>query len=398
MDHSGREDRILSVAAYSVIAAVYTLSIVRLWKGNITSVLVVATLLFALFAGLEVVLLHSNLKQPWQLRAFFAGEGLLWLAIFLLVSGGDGFTPILLVVLMAQLFFAFDTREASVWAVGYVMLLAMLAFLTSSILDAFLTLFVYSGAFLFFAAVIVSFRREQRARARSENLLQQLEAAHAQLREYAARVEELAAVEERTRLAREIHDSLGHHLTLLSVQLQAAAKLVTWNPDRAATEIENARAVTAEALRDVRQSVSALRATAVEQLHLSERVPSLIQDFAETTGVVVNYHAQEWRELDFLSPAQALTLYRAVQEGLTNVQKHAHASRVDITLERADDRVRVRIADNGVGGQASDNSASGFGLIGLRERVELLGGSLTVRPRDGAGFELCLELPLRSEL
>jgi signal transduction histidine kinase len=397
MEHSAREDRILSIAAYSVIAAVYVLSIVRLWEGSITSALVVATLLFALFTGLEVVLLHSNLKPPRPLRAFFAGEGLLTLAIFALVPASSSFTPILLIVLVAQLFFAFEAREAIVWTIGYSALLALATLLTGSILDALLNTLIYGGAFLFFGAVTAAFRREQTARARSENLLQQLEAAHAQLREYAARVEELAAAEERTRLAREIHDSLGHHLTLLSVQLQAAAKLVTLNPNRAATEIENARAVVAEALRDVRQSVSALRATTAEQSHLSERVPRLSQDFAETTGVVVNYHAQEWRELDFLSPAQALTLYRAVQEGLTNVQKHAHASRVDITLERADDRVRVRIADNGVGGQPSDHSVSGFGLMGLRERVELLGGSLTVRPRDGMGFELCLELPLRSE-
>src|SRR5262249_40311440 len=105
----------------------------------------------------------------------------------------------------------------------------------------------------------------------------------------------------------------------------------------------------------------------------------------------------DWQQLDFLSPAQALTLYRTVQEGLTNAQKHAHASRVDVMLARLDDGVRVQIADNGIGMQSPEHEASGFGLMGLRERVELLGGSLTVQPHDGAGFELCVELPLRSD-
>ncbi len=397
MDYHEREDLILSIAAYLAIMAVFALSFVRLWTGSVTSALLVTVALFAVYTILQVILFEIKHAYVRIRRALFAIEGALVFAILAVVPEGSTYVPILLSILIAQLFFSFDTREASAWTIGYMLALVLALLLTNSLLGTFLTTPIYGSIFLFVATVTMAFRREHIARARSDSLLQQLEAAHAQLREYATRVEELAVAEERTRLAREIHDSLGHHLTLLSVQLQAASKLVTLDPPRAATEIENARAIVAEALRDVRQSVSALRATTVQQLHPAEAVPRLIQEFADTTGIVVNYQADDWQKLDFLSSARAITIYRTVQEGLTIVQKHAHASRVDVKLTRLADRVRVQVADNGVGLQPAEPMASGFGLMGLRERVELLGGSLTVQPHDGAGFELCMELPLQLE-
>ncbi len=119
----------------------------------------------------------------------------------------------------------------------------------------------------------------------------------------------------------------------------------------------------------------------------------MIQEFRDATGIIVNYRAPA---LDALSPAPALTIFRAVQEGLTNVQKHAHASRVDVTIERDDTAIRLSLADNGAG-NADARAEAGFGLLGLRERVEFLGGKLSHGARAGGGFELMVELPVGVE-
>jgi signal transduction histidine kinase len=248
----------------------------------------------------------------------------------------------------------------------------------------------YSGGFVFFAAVSMMATRQREERERAEGLLAELEEAHHRLREYAQRVEELAVAEERNRLAREIHDSLGHHLTVASVQLEAARGLLTIDPTRAHTQIDKAQRSVKEALAEVRRSVRALRPGELERESLIQSLRALIEEFEATTALLVEFKVEG--EEQRLSSVTELTLYRAAQEALTNVQKHAHASQVDLTLRFAPHEVTLTVADNGVG--ASD-LGEGFGLMGQRERAELLGGSLLVGNRAGGGFELRVSLPCR---
>ena len=289
-------------------------------------------------------------------------------------------------------FLYLNLREALAWTLACTLLLMLPFAVFVGISTALVMALVFGGGFIFFGAVTTSFRSEQAARAKSDQLLQELETAHAQLREYAARVQELAVAEERSRIAREIHDSLGHHLTLLSVQLQAASKLVEREPMRAASEIEKARAVVADALQAVRQSVSTLRATSFQELRASDALARLTQEFRDATGIQVNLDLESAPTLDALPAAHTLTLYRAAQEGLTNAHKHARATRVDITIDFSSERVTLRVTDNGTGRDDS-TSSSGFGLLGLRERVELLDGELSAQNQNGGGYELRVALP-----
>jgi signal transduction histidine kinase len=389
---SQRHDRLLDAAAYLTMAAVF--SLLAITRGTRPSERSAAlAVLCAAFVLIQVRGLRVSGERPaWLRLAPFAVSGLLVAAMLFLAMNGTGYIPVLMAILVAEAFFILSERQALALTVAYSLLIAISVVLISTATDALLTTMIYGGAFVFFGTVTNASRRAQAAREQSERLLQELDAAHRELRQHAERVEELAVAEERTRIAREIHDSLGHHLTLPSVELQAASKLITLDPPRAAGEIEKARAVVADALRAVRQSVSALRATSLDELRPAEALPRLIQDFREATGVLVNYQGGDPDALKDLSPAQAITLYRAAQEGLTNVQKHAHASRVDIALVRHDDTLRLSIGDNGVG--QTDAASAGFGLLGLRERVELLGGRLAAGARDGAGYELSIELPL----
>jgi signal transduction histidine kinase len=225
---------------------------------------------------------------------------------------------------------------------------------------------------------------------RAETLLRELQSANAELAAAREREKDLAVSEERVRLARDIHDGLGHHLTVLNVQLQAAAKLIERDPPRAAATIATCREVAQLALDEVRQSVAAMRRTPLDGRSLDEALRSLVADFDRHSPLAAGFEQQGAPVA--LAPAAAMTVYRAVQEGLTNAQKHGAAAHVVVNLAWTPAALRVVVADDG--SSASTAGSGGFGLAGLRERAEQLGGSLHAAARSDGGFSLELELPL----
>ncbi len=249
------------------------------------------------------------------------------------------------------------------------------------------------SAGVFFSVLVSQMRlNEQRARENAESLARQLETANHQLAEYASRVEELAATQERNRLAREIHDNLGHYLTIVNVQLEAARLTLDSDPVRAMDALTKAQDLAKKGLNSVRESVSALRVSPVENRPLEEAIAELV-DETEADGL-----ASIFQFVGNARPVEsktALALYRAVQEGLTNVCKHADASRVDVTLDFTQpDHIRLTVQDDGSG---ATNTSGGFGLIGIRERVQLLGGEFRVETAPGKGFLLEVTVPVMSE-
>ncbi len=249
-------------------------------------------------------------------------------------------------------------------------------------------------------AVILSLAivRQERARQRIQTLYDQLRVAHDELQALHLEVRNAAVAEERNRLAREIHDSLAHYLTVANVQLEAAEKLGVERAQAALEHVRRARRLTLECLQDVRRSVAALRAATLEELALEPSVRRLVDEFAESTGLRVQLEISVPDDAS-LAPELAQALYRAVQEGLTNVQRHAHATQVTVTLGGTSDSVALEIHDNGVGQMVATNgdtgTSSGYGLIGLRERVALLDGQLSFGPSPRGGSCLSISLPIR---
>jgi signal transduction histidine kinase len=232
--------------------------------------------------------------------------------------------------------------------------------------------------------------RELSARAEVERLATELGQANQQLREYAVQVEELATTQERNRLAREIHDSLGHYLTVINVQLEAAKTVLQQDVIHALDALSKAQHLTQDGLAEVRRSVATLRTSPLDNRSLPEVIKTLAEE-NQTTGVVTELTVRGTpRSLD---PPAKLTLYRAVQEGLTNVRKHAQASHISLTLDYSDEKiVRLVVQDNGLG-VAEANITNSFGLLGIRERVKLLGGEVHTRSKPGAGFTLEVRVP-----
>jgi signal transduction histidine kinase len=241
---------------------------------------------------------------------------------------------------------------------------------------------------IFFVAAFADMRRgEQQARERAERLMMELEEANVQLAAYATQAEELAMTEERNRLAREIHDNLGHYLTIVNVQIEAAKVVMESNPSRALDAMNKAQELTQKGLARVRESVAALRESPVSKRTLDEAIASLVKE-SQSSGIVTEFTITG--EPQPLENKVALALYRAAQEGLTNVRRHARASRVDLRLDYQPDKVRLEVRDNGVG---AAQTTGGFGLLGIRERMHLLGGELEITTGVGKGFCLTANVP-----
>lgn len=241
---------------------------------------------------------------------------------------------------------------------------------------------------------VVASLRQAAARRHVEALYTELRAAHEELAALHQRAREAAVAEERNRLAREIHDTLAHYLTVVNVQLEAAEKLAPDQPTRSLEAVGRARRLTLECLQEVRRSVGALRAATIEDLALPRALAKLTQEFAESTGLDVRLDLGDVEALRLPSETSQ-ALYRTVQEGLTNIQRHAHATRASVALSASEGCVFLQVEDDGVGPNGHDGSTDvgGFGLIGLRERVALLGGQLDFGPGHDGGSSLRVTLP-----
>jgi signal transduction histidine kinase len=189
-------------------------------------------------------------------------------------------------------------------------------------------------------------------------------------------------------VARDIHDGLGHSLTVVQMQVKAARAVLHTDPAKADDVLGKAQQQSEEALGAVRRSVRALR-----EPRAAGPLPDALRalaDEASAAGVPTRFDVSG-TERPIPDEARE-ALYRAAQEGLTNVRKHAGADRADLLLDYGDEAVRVEVRDDGVG-TAADARAPGFGLVGLRERAALVGGRLHLESAPGAGHVLTMEVP-----
>ncbi len=243
----------------------------------------------------------------------------------------------------------------------------------------------YSAGFVFTILFSIITKQALNAREREEKLRHEIETAHTKLQAYAAQAENLATTRERNRLAREIHDGVGHYLTVVKTQLDAAEALMTTNPAKAREAVTKASRLAHDALEDVRRSVGTLR-TDTARPALVDSLRALAADAAPVPELRVEGTPRP------LGAAAEHALYRSAQEGLTNLRKHAEATAATLTLDYRDSsKVRLVLSDNGHGMNGA--TPTGYGLQGLRERAEVLGGCVTAANQPGGGFTLTVEVP-----
>ena len=208
-------------------------------------------------------------------------------------------------------------------------------------------------------------------------LIRELEAAKRELVFARDREIELATLRERERLARDLHDNLGHSLVTLTVQLEAVQRLLPVDLDRAGPLLEEMKALSRSSTEALRRSLAAPARSGLGDKSLTQAVQSLCADVGRRTSVKID--CQIAAGADGLPPAVAEALWHVAQEGLTNVEKHAQAQHVAVSLSLQPQLAVLRVSDDGVGLTPDAESKPGhYGLRGLRERVEGVGGTFLV--------------------
>ncbi|MDF2630231.1 MAG: hypothetical protein K0R39_4062 [Symbiobacteriaceae bacterium] len=264
----------------------------------------------------------------------------------------------------------------------------------------FVTL-IFAGAMLFFASTGVLMTNLREEKARSEQLLKAvtdsraaLERAHRQLQESAASQQHLAVLEERQRLAREIHDSVAHGLTALVVQTQAARKLLTKDPEKALETVARCEEMAREALQETRRAVRALHPAGLEQVTDLDALQRLARDYGIATGMEIEVQADAGARS--LAPDQSRLeqLYRIFQEALTNAHRHGGATVVTATLSATANDLTLSITNNGAPPAHMD---PGVGLKSMAERARSIGGSIAFAPGP-VGLTIDVTVPIKREV
>ena len=336
-----------------------------------------------------------------SLNFYYSGVALLVLADLVHYIRNNKMRLMFIVIL--SLMFAFGRYEIVEQFTNGIAFGAYLDYYHPMIRSAFTgleSLMVCLNILLFVLYMILLFTGQKAENERIRKLNEQLNQANDQLRDYAVNMERMTEMRERNRLAREIHDTLGHTLTAIIMCADAGLTLFDVAPEESKKRIQIVAQSARNGLTDVRRSIKALRADALEHSSLPEALEGLVENFRLTTSAEIAYF-QEAEELK-LDTDEEDSLYRVVQEGLTNAVRHGKADRIEIRITRTGNTVSVSLRDNGTGCGALEE---GFGLRHMRERLEMLGGTLAYGNLDknaadgytGFFITVCLTVRNRKE-
>lgn len=285
------------------------------------------------------------------------------------------------------------------WAIPIaIVLTGMAAYLLAPNIEGFLPSFrdPWLGVFLIVSAAAILFALYLNGimtqSAERRELIEQLEATRAEL---AAAERREGILQERERLAREIHDTLAQGFISIITHLEASEQNLSGNVAPSRHHITQAKEMARRGVSQARRVVQDLRPEVLEGSPLPEAIERVVQDWTQQSGIqaqttITGTHRH-------LHPEAETTLIRAVQEALANVQKHAQASSVQVTLSYMDDVVMLDVQDNGIGLENAPRPShgGGYGLTAMRQRVSQVGGSLTVESEPGEGATVVIQIPIQ---
>lgn len=322
-------------------------------------------------------------------RIFYFALQLVIGSLIYFFEKNSSFSVLVFLPLVAQsvlLFTGFWLLVANIVSILAFLLIALIAKVPPQTIWTNILSFMAGQIFvIIFTQAIVD---EETARLKVENLANELMRANNQLRDYAGKVEELTLTKERNRLAREIHDGLGHSLTTINMQIKASRAVMEKNAEKAKEMLDSAQKITRDALEEVRDSIFAIRTSSENPIRLEDQLKQLISH-SEPSGIRVKFKViGQARDL---SPKIEYTLYRTAQESLSNVLKHSRATRAWVTLDFSLPKTtRLTIRDDGIGAEQLEE---GYGMKGLRERVHLVNGKVAFETSRGRGVSVTIEVP-----
>jgi signal transduction histidine kinase len=324
-------------------------------------------------------------------QAYFALQIGLVLALMLLLPDLDYFA-VLSIPLSAQAMLELPRPTAYRWVGVITLAMAGGLLATQDWPKSIALVLLYASAYLFSAVTAAVTQQAEAARERSQTLLAELQEAYRRLEDSAAQVEALAVVEERNRLARDLHDSVTQALYGLTLSAEAAARqFAAGDAETAAAQLRELQETARQALQEMRLLIFELRPAVLEQEGLAAALQARLRTVEGRVGLATALTVEGDGRLP---PAVEGELDRITQEALNNALKHAQARRVAVQLRQDERMVALEIADDGVGfDPAATESGGGLGLRGMAERAARLGGRLAVESRPGEGTRVRVEVP-----
>lgn len=368
-------------------AVTLTAVLAALWSSFETSVeptrglLLLAGLLYAALGTLGLRRLEASVPTRRQTAGYF-GTMTALLIVMLELSGGHAWLAGL--PLLSHAVLLMPVAWAAVGGVVFTVAIAWRYPVDQAkpveVLTGVGALAFFVGGFSFVA------RREMEWRTRAEKLTARVVHANQQLKDYAERVADVSRSEERNRLAREVHDGLGHYLTSIFVQLEATAAVAASEGRPIPEGVVRAQRLAKEGLEEVRQSVAVMRSHERRGPALEDALRKLVDDVEDS----LTAHLEMEGALSAVTPTLQHATLRIAQEALTNVRRHARAQLVRLRVEVDDDALRLHVEDDG---QGAECKPTGWGLEGIRERVSHLGGECEFGPSPQGGFFVHVRLP-----
>ena len=340
------------------------------WVLPVTGIMLFGCLVLLLgfgYTGMIVLLLADIMRYTidWKKRALY----ILAVSIFYLFMNGNALRDWLGAIPLSV---SWEYYRAD----HYVRFLSILSMLT------LINMFV----FIFYMVLLVLAQTSEKESILKLNL--ELKEANTKLEEYASDSARMAETRERNRLAREIHDTLGHSLTGIITGIEACIMLMDIAPEATKEQLRAIAEVARNGIVDVRRSVKALHPDALESMDLENALLKMIDTTKRSTGVEITYYFDA--DLNHFNQDEEDVVYRVVQESITNAIRHGQATKIRIEITRVDGDLHILIFDNGKG---CDNIEPGFGLHHMQERVEMLGGDLQYR--GDKGFMIHARIPIR---
>jgi NarL family two-component system sensor histidine kinase YdfH len=336
---------------------------------------------------------HLTVNRRWMVP-YFLVQGIILFTINLIAQNQGILLGLYLALSGAAVGIIEDFRKGIIPVAAYTILASANQVLAWGWGSLFGWLILFAPMMFFVVVYVVMFTRETQSRRRTQQLLKELEAAHQQLSEYATKVEELTLSAERQRMARELHDTLAQGLAGLILQLEAVdSHLGQDHFEQAQAIVHQAMGRARVTLADARRAIKNLRDETPSTENLSDALRQEVDRFTTATGIPC--------ELELSPPNRIPTnvhehARRALAEGLTNIARHAQANNVWLKLRESEGMLEITLRDDGMGfdPRTVAETSGHYGLVGLRERARLAGGSLMVISEPGAGTTLTLVLPL----
>jgi signal transduction histidine kinase len=346
--------------------------------------------------GLFVVFFVLLVIEPWLSRRsrlythiYFAVQTGIVMALAILPPVNDFFAS-LFFSLILQAMYVLPARMGFRWVGGFAIIMAVFMLHIYGLAGLPLIL-IYAAGYLFMGSYAAFIRQAETTNEDSEKILDELKTAHQQLKVYAAQAEELAVVQERNRLARNLHDSVTQTIFSMTLSAESARILFERDKSRAEAQLEKLQGLAKSALAEIRSLIFELQPAAITNQEFIPALREHVSTIERQHGMLV---ALRVVGEPHLSDEQAQRLFRVIQEALYNVIKHALVNEASVNLLFEQDRIFVEVEDHGRGFTPVDIPPEDkhMGLSSMRHRVDIMGGSLSISSQPGEGTTVTIEI------